>query len=138
MKYLLVGASLIVILLALLTEANQNRELISMFNPISCKRYTESPKKNCTCFRAKLSSAYDMCSLNGIIVAYKTRSTTGEHKWFVPPFNFLIKNRKLYYRRCQKKESVSLHRLWTYFYSHWHKHVFCKIKSKEIRNGTLH
>ena len=97
---------------------------------VHCKEKTSGPRRNCKCFKNKGNADYDLCALNGIIAAYQVKWVNGLYsKWFVPRLNDISQKRNLFYRRCYPKEKVQYHRMWTYFYSHTHKYIVCRISS---------
>jgi len=106
---------------------------------VNCRQLISSPKRSCKCFKNKGNSDYDLCSLNGIIAAYQIKWKNGKFsKWFVPRLNDLNTKRNLYYRRCHPFEKTQPTRAWTYFYSHTHKYILCKIASTKVDMRVLH
>jgi len=95
---------------------------------VNCKEVESNPRRNCKCFKARGNADYDLCALNGIIAAYQVKWRNGKYsKWFVPRLNDVNSKRNLFYRRCYPEERLQKHRVWTYFYSHQHKYILCKV-----------
>jgi len=101
--------------------------------PMKCVERVNSAVRSCKCFRGNLDSSYDMCALNGVIMAYKIRWKNGVYsKWFVPRLNDIVLRRNLYSRRCNFAEKKELTRVWTWFYSHTHKYLLCRFNDYKV------
>lgn len=99
---------------------------------VECEEHVMGPRRNCECFGDRGNADYDLCALNGIIAAYQIKWGNGKFsKWFVPRLNDINHAKNLFYRRCYPKEKVQHHRYWTYFYSHTHRYILCKIVPSE-------